>query len=84
MASKRNIELKGMSLETLQSEVSTAKQDLGRMKFDHASKGLQDPKVIGETKKDVARMLTELRAREISAMSTEDVAKRAKIRLRRK
>jgi large subunit ribosomal protein L29 len=84
MASKRHTELQSKSVESIRTEISTAKDDLARMKFDHASKGIENPLLIGETKKDVARMLTELRAREITAMTPEQLAKRSKIRLRRK
>ncbi len=84
MATKRYTELQGMAADAIQSEIAAAKVDLGRMTYDHAAKGIEDPRVIGQTKKEVARMLTELRAREIKAMSPEQVAGRSKIRLRRK
>jgi large subunit ribosomal protein L29 len=84
MASKRHQELQNKAAEAIQSEIVAAKDDLARMKFDHASKGIGNPLQIGETKREVARMLTELRAREIKSMTSEQLAKRSKIRLRRK
>ena len=84
MPSKKFIELQGMTVESIQEELKQAQSDLGRMKFDHGSKGLENPLLLGETKKDIARLKTELRAREVKAMSAEDLAKRSNIRLRRK
>ncbi len=84
MPSKKFIELQGMTVESIQEELKQAQSDLGRMKFDHGSKGLENPLLLGETKKDIARLKTELRAREVKAMSLEDLAKRSNIRLRRK
>jgi large subunit ribosomal protein L29 len=83
MASTKN-NLKEMTLEALGADIAQAKQELARIKFDHASKGVADPKLIGQAKKEVARMLTEVRAREISSMTPEQLAKRSNIRLRRK
>lgn len=84
MPSKKFIELQSMTVESIQEELKQAQSDLGRMKFDHGSKGLENPLLLGETKKDIARLKTELRAREVKAMSPEDLAKRSNIRLRRK
>ncbi len=84
MPSKKFIELQGMTVESIQEELKQAQSDLGRMRFDHGSKGLENPLLLGETKKDIARLKTELRAREVKAMSAEDLAKRSNIRLRRK
>lgn len=84
MASKKFLELQGMTVESIDVEVKQAQTDLNRMKFDHGSKGLETPKLLGETKKDIARLKTELRAREVKAMTPEQLAKRSNIRLRRK
>jgi large subunit ribosomal protein L29 len=84
MATKKFIDLQGMTVEAVEAELSQAKTDLEKMKFDHGSKGLQNPLELRSAKKDVARMLTELRRREVSSMSTEELNKRSRIRLRRK
>ena len=54
------------------------------MKFEHAIKGLENPLVLREVKSDIARLQTEIRRREIAAMSPEQLARRTKIRARRK
>jgi large subunit ribosomal protein L29 len=84
MASKKYLELQSMTSDVIQGELTQAKSDLVRMKFDHGSKGLQDPKALGDLKKDIARLNTELRSREIKAMGAEELAGRSKMRLRRK
>lgn len=84
MASKKFLELQTMSVESIQSELSQSKSDLNRMKFDHGSKGIENPLEIGNLRKDIARLQTELRAREVKSMSGDQLAKRSRIRLRRK
>jgi len=84
MASKKFLELQNLTSESINEELSKVSSDLSRMKFDHGAKGLENPLLLGESKKEVARMKTELRAREIKAMNSEDLANRSKIRLRRK
>jgi large subunit ribosomal protein L29 len=84
MATKKFIELQEMSVDAIQSELVQIEADLGRMMFDHGSKGLQNPLDLKSTRKDISRLKTELRAREIKAMSPTELAGRSKIRLRRK
>lgn len=84
MASKKYLELQTMSVESLESELSQSKTDINRMRFDHGAKGLDNPLELGSLKKDIARLQTELRARVLKSMSADELAKRSKIRLRRK
>ena len=84
MATKKFIELQELSVESIHKELSQLQTDLNRMKFDHGSKGLQNPLELNESKKDIARLQTELRAREVKAMSPAELAGRSKMRLRRK
>ena len=57
---------------------------LQKLQFDHAVKGLDNPLVLREIKKDIARLKGEQRRREIEKMSTEDLANRSRIRARRR
>lgn len=84
MATKKFLELQNMSVESINEELAKVQSDLNRMKFDHGSKGLQNPLEIKESKKEIARLITELRARELKSLSPEALAKRSKIRFRRK
>lgn len=84
MATKKFLELQNMAADAINAELKQASADLVRMKFDHGSKGLQNPIELKSLKRDIARLKTELRAREISAMTPEQLAGRSNIKLRRK
>ncbi len=84
MSNKKSTDLKGLSTEQLQSEVVSVESTVSKLKFDHAVRGLQNPREIGKNKKEIARIKTEVRSRELSAASPEVIAKRSKIRLRRR
>lgn len=84
MATKKFLELQEMSVDAIQKELDQIQADLNRMKFDHGSKGLQNPLDLNDAKKDIARLMTELRAREVKAMTPAELAGRSKTRLRRK
>jgi large subunit ribosomal protein L29 len=55
-----------------------------KLRFDHTIKGLDNPLTLRNTKRDIARLQTEIRRREVVAMTPAQIAKRSKIRLRRK
>jgi len=84
MASSKFQELKGFSEEDLQAELKATEEQYGKLKFDHAVRGLDNPLVLTTARKDIARLKTEIRRREIEAMSAEEVANRSKIRERRR
>ncbi|MBK8700449.1 MAG: 50S ribosomal protein L29 [Saprospiraceae bacterium] len=84
MASKRNTELKSMSVEQLQHEVTELDSNISKLKFDHAVRGLQNPLEIRNTRKEIARLNTEIRSRELSTADADVLTKRSKIRLRRR
>lgn len=84
MATNKKLDLQKMTVDAIEAELQQSRESLGRMRFDHGTKGLQNPLELKEVKKDIARYLTELRGRELAAMSADEVAGRSKIRLRRK
>lgn len=84
MASKTTTELKGMSVEQLQNQAAELESGISKMKFDHAVRGLQNPMEIRRTRKEIARLYTELRDRELSQANDVELAKRSKLRLRRR
>ena len=84
MATKKYQELQGSTdndLKEMLSETETAYQKLN---FDHAIRGLDNPLELRDLRRDVARLKTEIRKRELAAYSPEELAKRSKIRARRK
>lgn len=83
MATKKYIELKEMSDADLIAELAQINIQYQKLRFDHTIKGLDNPLTLRNTKRDIARLHTEIRRREVAALSPEQVAKRSKIRLRR-
>ncbi len=84
MATTKYIELQQYTDEDLQNEINVTEDQFKKLKFDHAIKGLENPLLLKEVKRDIARLYTEQRAREIKAMTPEQLAKRSKIIRRRK
>lgn len=84
MATKKYTELSQMSIEELGSTLVETKAGYSKLKFDHAVSGLENPKQLTEMRKDIARMATELRRREIESMTSEELSNRSRIRTRRK
>ena len=60
-------EIHGMTNDELQVKLTELKDELFNLRFRHAVNELENPNVINSTKKDIARMKTEIRAREIKA-----------------
>ena len=81
MATKKSIELKEFSNEELLNELKITQTQYGKMKFEHAIRGLENPLTLREVRRDIARMQTELRSRELT---TVDPGMRDKIRNRRR
>lgn len=84
MASKKYLELQEFSDADLQSEVKETAAQLQKLKFDHSIKGLENPLVLRDIRRDLARLNTEIRKREIGSMNADELSKRTKIRQRRK
>jgi len=84
MASKKFLELKEFSDEDLKAELTDTQDQYLKLKFDHAVKGLDNPLDMREVRRDIARLKTEVRRRELAAYSEEELANRSKIRARRR
>jgi len=84
MATKKYIELQEFTDADLLNELKETEVQYRKLKLDHAVKGLENPQVIREVRRDIARLNTEVRRREVSNMSPEQMAKRSKIRNRRR
>lgn len=84
MASKKYLELQEYSDADLKSELEQTAFQYQKLQFDHAIKGLENPLVLREVRRDIARLKTEVRRRQVAAMSEEDIANRSKIRERRR
>ena len=84
MATKKFIELNEMSDDDLRAELVQINVQYQKLRFDHTIKGLDNPVTLKDTRRDIARIQTELRRREVAALTPEQTAKRSRIRLRRK
>ena len=84
MASKKYLELQDYNKEELQNELEQTQAQYKKLKFDHAIRGLDNPLVIREVRRDIARLQTEMRRRELAELSNEQLANRSKMRARRR
>lgn len=84
MATKISLELKELSDAELKNDLAETQEEYKKLKFDHAVKGLDNPLDLREVRRNIARLKTEERRRELAACSEADLAKRSKIRARRR
>lgn len=84
MASNKSVELGNASDADLQDQLNETTVSLEKMKFDHTVNGIENPLRLREVRRDIARIKTEIRRRELAALSPEAVAKRDRILIRRR
>lgn len=84
MASKKYSDLQDFSDADLTNELAQSELYYQNQKFEHAIKGLENPLTLRELRRDIARLQTEIRRRQIATMSKEELANRSKIRERRR
>ncbi len=63
----KNNKIKEMSSPELEKELSELKSELFKLRFSLATNGLDNPMKIKEVRKNIARIKTELRQRELKA-----------------
>ena len=73
-----------LSLEDLRAELADLETGYRDLKFDHYTKGLANPLELRDHRRDIARLKTEIRKRELANLSEEELANRSKIRKRRR
>jgi large subunit ribosomal protein L29 len=84
MPNKFMQDLKELSVDDIKSKLDDSEKEYVQLKFDHASKGLDNPIILRKKRRDIARMKTELKNRELDMADSEVLAKRSKIRNRRR
>jgi len=62
-------EIRELSAEDLQGKLKEARQELFNLRFQMATSQLDNTARPGQVKKDIARIQTEMRARELRALS---------------
>ena len=60
-------EIRELSAEDLQLKLKEAKAELFNLRFQMATSQLDNTARVKQVKKDIARIMTEMRARELSA-----------------
>ena len=63
---KKKQELKGFTVPELHDKLETERQALGKLRFNHAVSPVESPAQLRIARKNVARILTEMRQREIA------------------
>ena len=62
----KNSEIKELTTKEIAERIDAEREKLNRMKLNHAVSPLDNPIVLKEVRKDVARLLTELRNRQLT------------------
>jgi len=83
MATKKYLELQEFNDADLLTELKETEAQYHKLKFDHTIKGLDNPILLRDIRRDIARLNTEVRRREVASLTEEQVANRSKIRSRR-
>ena len=60
-------EIRELSADDLQAKLNEARAELFNLRFQMATSQLDNTARVGQVKKDIARIQTEMRARELSA-----------------
>ncbi len=60
----KNAEIQGLSLAELNEKIGSEKETMRKMKFAHQVSAIENPMKIRETRKLIARLKTELTAKE--------------------
>ena len=84
MASNKTLELRDASDADLQDQLMESTTSSDKMRFDHTVNGIENPLQLRTVRRDIARIKTEIRRRELEALPQEAHAKRDNIRRRRK
>ena len=61
----KNSEIKALSVAELQEKIGSEKEALRKIKFAHQISSVENPMKIKETRKLIAKLQTELRAKEL-------------------
>lgn len=72
-----------ITTEELQANLAEREADYGRLRFEHAIAPLPNPNELRAARHEIARIQTEIRARELATFTPAQLAKRDRIRFRR-
>ncbi len=66
---KKGTTLKDLTVQELQDKLQEERSALAKLRFDHAVSPVENPMLLRNRRREVARVLTELRARELNVKS---------------
>ncbi|HMQ75414.1 MAG: 50S ribosomal protein L29 [Flavobacteriales bacterium] len=66
---KKGTTLRDLTVQELQDKLQEERSALAKLRFDHAVSPVENPMLLRSRRREVARVLTELRARELNAKS---------------
>ncbi|MBT8190824.1 MAG: 50S ribosomal protein L29 [Bacteroidia bacterium] len=84
MPSKKYIELQEFTDDELKNELKETETQYRKLQFDHTLRGLENPLALREVRRDIARLNTEARRRELKDMTGDQLALRTKKIARRR
>jgi large subunit ribosomal protein L29 len=61
----KNSDIKALSVGELVEKIASEKETMRKLRFAHQVSAIENPMKIGETRKLIARLKTELRAKEL-------------------
>ncbi len=68
----KSSEIRELSIKELEERLESEESMMVRMKMNHAVSPLDNPNKIVETRKNIARLKTEMRARQIQEQSEKE------------
>jgi len=62
----KNSEIRGLSLEELKNKLGVEKENYGKLKFAHSITPIENPMKVRESRRLIARIQTEIKAKELN------------------
>jgi large subunit ribosomal protein L29 len=84
MATNKYQELVNYTDADLATELQVTERQYQKMQFDNALKGLENPITLREVRRDIARIKTEVRRRELALLTDAQKTSRLKLTNRRR
>lgn len=58
-------EIKDLALDEIMEKLEMEQESSAKLKLNHAISPLENPRILGERRKNIARLLTEIKRREL-------------------
>jgi len=84
MANNRMTDFREMATLDLQGELDRSELQYQKLKFEHAVKGLGNPLMLRNLRREIAQIHTIIRSKEIAVLTKEELEGRSKLVRRRR